>query len=482
MGYTFNRIPSNIEEQVDYLEKNCHLFAKSCSYLSKTEFGATMHNILLGIRRLEVAIRLVIEAQRCTLLDVVPFKPNNVLLSFGHIRTDISLIQPFDVDKRDEEDSTDWKAMIKLENKETPFTIGDDYEEYENARFFLMSNIRRNYYEAVDKIKQIENWLKELDEITIRIETKNDAQRELYNKMCNDYEKKEWSQDRLDFIEQENATIKYELKKGKEIPDILKSELRELKHTHLNSFMPAPVKRLYNTVLNQKRLPYEVMVRNRKKLSEDDISDYFSFLFRYQTLWEHIESIPLLAPLTGKYEKLFTCRAAKEYVDILSRALMMFGGIEGKEHFGILLIVMNDLGLALLANKPYLPMMHYANEINKKDESLRFTEKKDQQSSISKVGNKLGNTPFCELEYGDKGDSQFADNKIEEYQEVYSRCYAILNQRGLRMPKEIKVASYLKNPNLSINLSIVMDGYSKEQLYRLNFLRSVLRRETLVFG
>ena len=71
---------------------------------------------------------------------------------------------------------------------------------------------------------------------------------------------------------------------------------------------------------------------------------------------------------------------------------------------------------------------------------------------------------------------------MKEYQMVYWRCFVILNQRGLRMPKEINVAHYLKNPHPKIDLSIIMEGFSRENLIKLNFLRSVLRRETLVFG
>lgn len=473
---------NNIDEQVDHLEKKCHLFAKSYTYLSKTEFGATMHNILLSVRRLESAIRQITEYQHSTILNVVPFKTNSVLISFGHIKTDISLAQPFDVDNRDEEDCTDWDAMIKLENKETPFTLGDDYEEYNKTRYFLMSSIRRNYFETTDRIKQISQLLRELEEHERRIEKDLDLQINLYNMMLEDYRNNEWAQDYNSYILQVNEEISDGQENGDDMIAIMKEELGKLKSEHLHSYMPAPVKRLYNTVVSLKRPPYEAMVRYRKKLTEDDISDYFSFLHKYNTLKNHIDSIPLLAPVTGRYEKLFTSRAAKEYMDILKPVIWTYGGIEKKGHFAILLLVMNDLGISQIKNTPYLQMMYYANEININDESLRFTDNKDQQSMISKVGGMIGNTPFCELEFGEIGDSKFDEDKIREYQKLYSRCFRIINQRGLRIPKEIKIASYIKEADPNVNMSAIMGDYPREKLIRLDFLRSVMRRETLIFG
>ncbi len=473
---------NNIEEWVEHLKKMCDLFAQSHSYLSLTEFGCTMHNILLGVRRLENAILQVADKQRETLLNVTPFQTKKVLLAFGHIKSDISLPQSFDIDNRDEEDTTDWNALIKIENSKAPFTIGDDYEEYNKTRHYLMSSIKRHYFEAVDKIKNITNLLYELDDQAKKIETDEAIQRERYNKMQEDYKLDEWALDGLSFVEQMKEAVREGQERGKDKLDILKTELSKIRSEHLNSYMPAPVKALYKTVVNLRRQPYEALVKYRRKLSEDDISDYFSFLFRYNTLKNHIETIPLLNPVTGKYEKLFTCQAAKEYVDILRRAIWVFGGFEGKAYFGVFLLAMSDLGLAKLDTMPLVPMTHYANEMNLDDDKLRFSDGKDAHAMIADTVRKFSKVRFCELEFGDVGETGLSEDKLKEYQQAYSRYFAILNQRGLRMPKEIKVASYLKNPQTSLNLNTVMEGYKGEELRRLQFLRCALRRETLILG
>ena len=124
-------------------------------------------------------------------------------------------------------------------------------------------------------------------------------------------------------------------------------------------------------------------------------------------------------------------------------------------------------------------MKDYANEMNI-DEGLRFER---DYSIFSKMFGWLGDdNSFCELEWGNVGNTQFTEDNIQEYQDVYWRCFTILNQRGLRMPNEIKVASYLKNPHPDLRMNVVMDNYTQDQLTRLYFLRSTIRRETLVFG
>ena len=63
---------------------------------------------------------------------------------------------------------------------------------------------------------------------------------------------------------------------------------------------------------------------------------------------------------------------------------------------------------------------------------------------------------------------------------MYHRCYTILNYQGLRKHEEVKTAAYLKEPYLEFQMADVVEDYPVELRPRLNFLRSVLRGETLV--
>ena len=420
---------SNIGEQVVELNKMCSSLCMIQPRQSKADTDASMQSIVAGVRRLESNISMIADRQRVTLLNVVRFDVRKVLQTLGYIRWDITLVG------------------------------GSD-----------------------DAIKSIDNMMslvRELESLNQKIEGDAATQCDLYNKMVEDYRAKEWSREYWSFVRQVKEDIDVDIKAGMTESDALRRELKNLRQTHLNSYKPARIKRLYDCVVNQDCPLYEAIVRDREKLSDDDLLDLFSFLFRYSTLKGHIDSVHLLKPVAGDYDKLFTSWAAKKYVTLLSPALMMFGGIQEKGHFPILLMVMRDLGLSPKENTPYLQMKNYANEINKVDEILQFG---NDHTIFSKTFKLLGDTPFCELEYGTVGDSGFELQKIKEYQEVYHRCYTILNYQGLRKHEEVKTAAYLKEPYPDFQMADVVAVYPVDLRPRLNFLRSVLRGETLVFG
>jgi hypothetical protein len=418
---------SNLFEQVVELNKMCSSLYLLQPCQIKADRDASMQSIVTGLRRLESIIITIADRQRVTLLNVVTFDIRKVLQVLGYIKWDISLVG------------------------------GSD-----------------------DVIKSIDNMIclvRELESLNQKIEVDAPTQYTIYSIMVEDYRAKEWSRDYCSFVRQVKEDIAVDTKAGMTEFDALRLELRNLRLMYLNTYKPAPVKRLYDCVVNQDRPLFKAIVFDREKLSEDDILDLFSFFFRYSALKAHIESIPLLKPVKGQYDKLFTSWAAKKYVTLLSPALMVFGGIQEKGHFPILLMVMRDLGLSPKENTPYLQMKNYANEINKVDDTIRFG---NDHTIFSKTFASLGDTPFCELEYGSIGDSSFDLQKIKEYQEVYHRCYTILNYHALRKPEEVKTAAYLKEPQSQLNMLDDTEVYCVELLTRLDFLRSVLCRETLI--
>lgn len=477
MKYLSDDVIGNLEEMVTHLSKRCELFVQSRSYFSQTEVGATIHNILLSIRRLQYIIDQIGDKQKKTLLKVVNFNLDFVLQAFGHISSDLKLALKSEVEDKDETVFDDLKEMVKTENESPIFTFRDRDEEYGNARCVLMSRIKENYLEAQNRIEQINNLIDDIEKQELELKRNERLQKDLYNLMLDNYRKNEWSSDFVSFVKQINRVIK----KRKNILGILESELDNLCNRHLNSYKPSPVERLYNSVIDDGKAPYEIIKEYRTKLTTEEISDYFAFQHKYSTLKEHIDSIPLLEEVDGPYKKLFVNRAAKAYVDLLRPPLSLHCEINEKGHFPILLMALRDLGLSPTENKnkPYVQMKDYANEMNI-DEGLRFER---DYSIFSKMFGWLGDdNSFCELEWGNVGNTQFTEDNILEYQDVYWRCFTILNQRGLRMPNEIKVASYLKNPHPALSMDVVMDNYTPEQLIRLYFLRSTIRRETLVFG
>ena len=419
-----------ISEQVVELGKKCGELLQSQPRQSQAETDAAKKGIVAEVGRLEKCISAIADKQQATLLDVVPFDARKVLQTLGYVRSDMMLTGDCD-----------------------------------------------------DAIKVVDSMIcrvREIEAVSQKIEGCVETQRELYQKMMDDYRTSKWAHDYLVFVQQVSSDVAEEVKLGKKAIDVLKSKLVSMRQKRLDSYMPVHVRRLYDSVVTAECPTYVAIVEGRRELTEDDITDFFSFLYRYSLLKNHIDSVHLLKPVTGDYDKLFTSWAAKKYVTLLSPALMMLGGIQEKGHFAILLMVLRDLGLSPKESTPYLQMKNYANKINKVDDILQFG---NDHTIFSKTFKLVGDTPFCELEQGALGDSKFEVEKLKEYQTVYHRCLTILNYFGLRRSEEMNTAAYLKEPNPTIDiLNDYMGLYSEEVRTRLSFLCSVLRRETLVFG
>lgn len=421
---------TGIGEQVVELSRMCGAALLLQTGQSQADEDGARQSIETTVGRLERSISVIADRQQATLLDVVPFDVRKTMQTLGYVRSDMTLLGDCD-----------------------------------------------------DAVKAVDNMIgrvREIEALSQHIEGCAETQRELYRKMMEGYCSKRYAHDCWKFVRQVRKDVKEAAKSGKSALDILKGMLREMRQTRLDSYMSPAVKRLYESAVNADCQTYTAIVRGRRELTEDDIMDFFSFLYRYTLLKNHLDSITLLKPVKGDYEKLFSSWAAKKYVTLLSPVLLTLGGIQEKGHFAILLMVMRDLGLSPKENTPYVQMRNYVNEINKADDALRFGK---DNSIFSKIIGQQGNTPFCELPLGEAGDSRFEVEKLKEYQTVYHRCLTILNYFGLRRTEEVKMAAYLRESNPAVEaLCDYMTLYPEGKIARLRFLCSVLRRETLVFG
>jgi hypothetical protein len=232
-------------EQIVELNKMCSSLYMIQPRQSKADTDASMQSIVAGVRRLESNISMIADRQRVTLLNVVPFDVRKVLQTLGYIRWDITLVG------------------------------GSD-----------------------DAIKAIDNMIslvRELESLNQKIEGDAATQCDLYNKMVEDYRAKEWSREYRSFVRQVKEDIDVDIKAGMTESDAFRRELKNLRQTHLNSYKPARIKRLYDCVVNQDCPLYEAIVRDREKLSDDDLLDLFSFLclariFASYWLWQRWQS------------------------------------------------------------------------------------------------------------------------------------------------------------------------------------------------
>lgn len=211
---------SSVELLLDYISGLSKQLHDSYHFLSLTEFGGMMHNILLGMRRLENYIIEIEDKQQNTLLNVVPFDIDKVKNAVSHIMVDIADAQMFDVEDKSEEENTDWKETISLENQAAPFTLGDDYAEYTGARLFLMKNIGPNYFKIAEAVRNIKKHLEYIIDQNLSVLYNGETRRGIYHKMIKEYQETEWNQDYANFIYQTKKAVEDGTEEGKGVIEL----------------------------------------------------------------------------------------------------------------------------------------------------------------------------------------------------------------------------------------------------------------------
>lgn len=299
----------------------------------------------------------------------------------------------------------------------------------------------------------------------------------IYNNMLQRFQKEEWVTVRASLVARIKRAFNMGRGIGQEDEYILHKELDSLKANYMNGHISKALSRLYQTYLDFKESPARIIVEYRDELTEDDISNFFTFVYSYGAIYSHIKTLPLLEPLTGDNAKLFTSKTAEKYFETMLHIIFIKGEIESLAHYGILLMALGDLELAQLDNKPYAQMKNYLTEKLPEEELL---QKSDQEMIALTVRN-AQNKPFCELEKGVVEGTKFKPTQIEKYQDVYWRCFTLLSQGGRIMPKDIKLASYLTKPHPLIDFDRIMEDLDPGHRWWINFYRSVLRGKSMLF-
>ena len=476
MSYSFKREQSDIKAQIYCIEAIGEIFAKSGSFISSTEVGGLMNNLVLASRRLEDHIGRIERKQNKTLLNIIPFNLRETRKIIRDLLYNVQDALATDLKDSNSEDVRDWGEVISMENNEPAFSLYDSSEEVESIRWHLIKNIKVNYTRFTDLIKSINRHLDSIEEYNHHLDDV-EISGKIYSKMLEDYQREEWEMHRESLIIQTRNRIRDFQENGRSEDEALQRELDSLKVFYINDNQQRSLRRLFKTVVDETLNPVEVIIDLRDELTDDDISNYFTFLFKYRTLKTHIDSNNLLKPEDTEYSRLFTSCASKKYIDILCPIISKAGGIIKKQHFGILYLVMHDLGLVKKTSKSNIQMMQYANTNLMSMESLRMSD----QSMIRITLSKNREQCFGKLEYKSTQGTKFKQNEIKPLQDVYWRLFTILNS-GLVRPEEHVFADYLREPHPNVDLDkLLSEQLSDIEQQRLSYLRSVLRKETLMF-
>ena len=256
---------------------------------------------------------------------------------------------------------------------------------------------------------------------------------------------------------------------------ILERELKRLTIDHISEIHKRELKELNQTVIDSKHKPIDVVMKYRDKLIEEDISDYFCFFYSYEFIMKAKESILLRE--AAQLDLLFYNKAAQEYVETLIPVLKQYGGLNDKGHYGILKIVLQELGLADAEKANGIQMMDFVNDKLIDDE----TEKLPRQDSITLMTGKLNKQTFARLGSEGIGRTKLNDKEYLRVKEVYWRCFTILNYYRLVDINEVGYDGYLALPHPFTKTNDPWENVETGTKNRLTFLAFVLRGEGIKF-
>lgn len=467
-----NRILSeSVTPQVKQLETLGELFAQSFDAITLTEKGHMLSMMLMGTRRLKKSVDKANTEQKKTLLLKADFDAREVK---GTLNGIIDKLAAY-ITKPDDDVETDLEDLLDADNAEALLSSDESGGKHRQMRIYLIENYYNIYNKIKDSARKADELLSNLAQLQRAIEQDKRRREKLWETMLDDYKKQEWPE--------QEATITYRINQEIADPDnqvmtkaqILERELKLLKTDHIINTHKGALKELNKTVIEPKQTAIDVLMKYRDKLQEEDLSDYFCFFFSYKFITEGHEAIQLRE--TAQLDMLFCNKAAQEYVETMIPVLKQHGGLNDKSHYGILKIVLQELGLVDANKANGKQMMNFVNEKLIVVEANKLT----RQDSITLITGNLNKQIFARL--GSKGTlkTKFNDKEYARMKEVYWRCFTILNFYRLVDIDKAGYDSYLSRPHPFTKTNDPWDNVETDTKNRLTFLAFVLRGDGLKF-
>ncbi len=449
----------------------CDLFVQSFDTITLTEKGHMLSMMLTGTRRLKKSIDKAYAEQKKTLLLKADFDAREVKGMLDGIvgKLEAYITPPDDVEE-------DLEELLDADNAEALLS-GDELEgDHKRMRRYLIENYYSIYSKIKDSARRADEVLSNLSQLQRAIEQDRQQRETLWEKMLEDYKKQEWPEQEATIIYRIKAEIADPDNKGMTKEQILTREQKRLEIDHLTEIHKRELKELNLTVKDSKHSPIDVIMKHRDKLHEEDLSDYFCFFYSNGFIRDAQDV--LLLRQDSEYDLLFFNKAAQEYVELLIPVLKQYGGINDKGHYGILKLVLQDLGLVDLEKANGVQMLDFVNDKMITNEA----EKLPSQDSITKVTRKLNGVLFANLESEGLGRTNIRDNReYARMKDVYWRCFTILNYYNLIDVEDAEYDDYLLSPHEVAKKNDLWEDVEIATKNRLTFLSSVLRGEAMYF-
>lgn len=465
-------LKDGVKPQVKHLEGLGSLFVGSFDTITLTEQGHLLSAMMMSTRRLKQTIEKAEREQRKTLLLKADFDARDVR---GELDSIIGRLDPFVTPPSKEEEEADLDEMLDADDSEGLLSADERGGDGKRMRLYLL----QNYYKIFSKMKNsaglADKILDSLAKLQADIEHNSQIRDDLWKKMNDDYVKNEWPDQKVTLEYRIRQEINDVENKGMTKLQILDRELKRLTIDHTSAVYKRELRELNQCVVTKNSHPIKVLMKNRKQLDEEDMSQFFCFFNSYKHISDAKETLRLLG--TSEYDLLYYNKAAQEYVEKLIPVLKQYGGLNDKGHYGILKIVLQELGLADAEKANGIQMMDFVNDKLIDDHA----EMLPRQDSITLMTGKLNKQTFARLGSEGIGRTKFNDKEYARVKEVYWRCFTILNYYRLVDINEVGYDNYLALPHPFTKTNDPWVNVGTDTKNRLTFLAFVLRGEGTKF-
>jgi len=343
--------------------------------------------------------------------------------------------------------------------------------DFYDVRVGLMKNAMLMCNTIENGLKSIANSLRTIVDDYNTLKGDLELQNEKLNNLENMYEKAMWDNDmaRLKDTAMEyvrtcnNANLKetyqYFLKRlAREGTDPHDNRvLAELNETYLNGGCPA-----------------NFIVKNRHRLSFEDIASHFCFTKSHRMVSTHIEMFDLRLPADDDYKDLFVNKAAQELAFLLAPTINLYVDFRHNYQYAALQMAMMDLGLIYSDRRNGVQMMNYVNECYLSDEAI-----KDQTTLTQWTGKLLGR-PYGVIDEDNFNETNLSLIDFNKMKDYYWLCLSIINKVVQVDIEEMGFAPYLMVEH--VKTPAITDYKNREDesvMERLFILKSAFNKESI---
>ena len=467
-----NRVlKESVTPQLTQMKTLGELFAQSFDSITLTEKGHMLSLMLTSTRRMKKSIDKVYAEQKSTLLLKADFDARDVKGTIDGImgKLDAYITPP------NGKEEVDLMELLYADNAEALLSGDELGGAHQGMRKYLIENYYSIYGKIKESARRADDVLGNLSQLQRDIYQDRQKREEIWKSMLNKYKELEWPEQRATIVFRIQEEIADTDNSGVSKLQILIREQKLLEIDHLVGIHKRELRELNQTVKDKSCSPIDVVMKYRGKLDEEDLSNYFCFFYSNGYLQDAQDV--LILRQESDYNLLFINKATQEYVEKMIPVLKEYGGINDKSHYGILKLVLQDLGLVDPEKANGVQMLEFVNDKMISDEE----EEIPKPDSITKVTRKLNKQTFARLEFEGLGKTNLNMNEYKRMREVYWRCFTILNYYNIVDVDEAGFDNYLLAPHGIAKKHDLLESVEESTKNRLSFLSSVLRGEMLMF-